>query len=300
AGVTNTDIVKDPTGFITHRSVVTVPFDVNEADIEATVVMLTDLPVVDLYVDAPSGDRITPANAAGVGVEYGDAGARRYYRFVLPVALAGGQQTGTWRAVLELDETRFRRYCREDHPKGELGPTPCSRNGARYSVSAMAWSNLRMRATLHQDSMEPGALLTVRARLDEYGVPVDSRASVRTELTWPDGTKTVHALSEVQPGVFQVSVVTSQAGVYRFHVLAVGVTMRGAPFTREQLLTGAVFSGGDQPLPTGAGGTSPWCCLLERLLQEDSVVALMRHFKLDPVSILRRLAGCCGRAGQRR
>jgi hypothetical protein len=38
-------------------------------------------------------------------------------------------------------------------------------------------------------------------------------------------------------------------GVYRFRLVASGITMRGAPFTREQLVSGAVVPGGDQPFP---------------------------------------------------
>lgn len=294
AGVTNTNIVKDPTGFITRGAVVTVPFVVNEADIDATVLMLTDIPVVDLAIETPSGDLISPANAPGIGVEYSDAGTKRFYRFTLPVAIGGGQQAGTWKAIMKLDETAFKRYCGHIQDGESQAQNRCPRNGARYSVSAMTWSNLRMDAALHQSGMEPGATLTLRAKLDEYGVPVDHRAVVEADAILPDGSVSSLVLAEIQPGVFESSMLAAQAGVYRIHVVATGVSLRGMAFTREQLLTGAVFPGGNQPLPTGTGsGSAAWCCMLECLLKEQSVIEFLRHQKLDPTAIRRCVESCC-------
>jgi hypothetical protein len=292
AGVTNTDIVRDPTGFITHGSVVTTPFVLNETDIESTVVLLTDIPAVDLAIQTPAGDLITPANAAAVGVNYSDAGTKRYYRYTLPVAIGAGARAGTWKAILKLNDAEFRKYCGEQ-AHGAATHAPCARNGVRYSVTAMAWSNLRMRAQLSQNSLEPGATMTLRAVLDEYGVPVARRAGVTAEMTRPDGTSDVLALTEVQDGIHEASTVAAQSGVYRFHVMASGTTMRGLPFTREQLLTGAVFAGGDQPLPHGGTGSANLCCLLGCLLHDKAVVAFLRQHKLDPEALRRCVEDCC-------
>jgi Common central domain of tyrosinase/von Willebrand factor type A domain len=295
AGVTNTDIVKDPAGFITHGAVVTVPFVINETDIEVTVALLTDIPAVDLYLETPSGATITAASAPGVGVTFADAGTKRYYRFTLPVAIGPGQQAGTWKAILKLNDGAFRKYCGGDLDKAQ-GRHACPRNGVRYSVSAMTWSNLRMSASLHQGSMEPGGTMTVRAKLDEYGIPVEHRASLAAALTLPDGSTSSLAMVEVQPGTFEGSVSGAQSGVYRFHVLATGVTIRGAPFTREKLLTGALFQGGNNPLPKGiSGGSDSLCCLLQCLLKDKSVIKFLEHLKLDVGSIGHCVSGCCAK-----
>ena len=42
----------------------------------------------------------------------------------------------------------------------------------------------------------------------------------------------------------------TMSGVYRFRVRASGLTLRQMPFTREQIVTGAVWRGGDKALPT--------------------------------------------------
>jgi hypothetical protein len=111
-----------------------------------------------------------------------------------------------------------------------------------------------MNARLDQTSFAPGATMTLRADLSEYDQPIDHRAGVSAELRRPDGSTTTLFLAEVEAGTFETSIVATMAGVYHFRVVASGVTLRGLAFTREQTLTGAVFQGGDQPLPTSTGG----------------------------------------------
>jgi hypothetical protein len=107
-----------------------------------------------------------------------------------------------------------------------------------------------MRARLTQTSFEPGASLNLRAVLTEYDLPVDRRAMVRAELVRPDLSAAIVVLNEVEPGIFEASVPANSTGVYQFRVRAVGATLRGQAFTREQGLTGAVYQGGDNPPPT--------------------------------------------------
>jgi hypothetical protein len=295
AGVTNTDIVTDPTGFLTHGSAVQIPFVLTEADIESTVLLLTDIPAIDLAVRTPAGTLITPANAPGFGVNYSDAGTTRYYRYTLPVAIGGGAAAGTWEAVLKFNDVEFRRYCQEStQPGGIPGKSPCARNGVRYSLSAMAWSNLRMKATLAQSSMQPGATLTLRASLTEYEVPVEDRAGVVAQVTRPDGSTVMMNLADTGGGVFEASLTAVLSGVYRFHVIASGTTLRGVPFTREQLLTGAVFPGGDDPLPHGTQpGSQSLCCMLGCLLKEKSVTDFLERQKLNAEAIRKCVQECC-------
>ena len=82
--------------------------------------------------------------------------------------------------------------------------------------------------------------------------------------------------------------------------MASGVTLRGAAFTREQLLTAAVFQGGDNPLPTS--GTDPrnrderLCHLLDCLLKNESVRKFLGERSIDAGS----LAECVRRFCQER
>jgi hypothetical protein len=187
---------------------------------------------------------------------------------------------GTWHAVLELDEKLFDRQCK--HSDAKSRPAACEKGSARYSLSALAWSNLRLRASLAQSSLVPGATLTITASLDEYDVPVDHRASVVAEVTDPSGASAQVGMAETQPGRFQAATIAALDGVYPIRVTASGVTFSGTPFSREQTLTGAVFHGGDQPLPTTPpADRSPLCCIIESLTGEESVRRYLDAHGLD-------------------
>jgi len=79
----------------------------------------------------------------------------------------------------------------------------------------------------------------------------------------------------VEPGVFEAETTAVVQGVYRFRVVASGLTMRGLPFTREQLCSGAVVPGGDHPFPrTGPsprGADEALCELLRCLVSQEGL-----------------------------
>jgi MOSC domain-containing protein YiiM len=104
-----------------------------------------------------------------------------------------------------------------------------------------------MAVTLEQSSFEPGADLTLRALLTEYDVPVQKRAHAQIELTRSGQPATTLAMTETDPGVFELTTKAAYSGVYYARVMAKGVTLRGRPITREQLAMAAVWKGGDNP-----------------------------------------------------
>jgi hypothetical protein len=127
-----------------------------------------------------------------------------------------------------------------------------------------------MAAYLTQPSYEPGTTLHLRTVLTEIGLPV-GRARVRAEVKRPDGTQTMVALAETEPGVFDGSTTAPLAGIYPVRFRAAGTTLRGFPFTREQARTGLVWRGGDGESPSSGLGESgirrPWCDFLRCLLR---------------------------------
>ncbi len=290
AGVTNNDIVTDPTGYLGPGVRLRVPFDLNEADIDATVIVLSDTQALRFAVETPDGDVMTPANAAGAGATYRAATGMDYYRFDLPLALGGApEQVGTWHALLDLDPRLSKR----------LSDSLAGRAGVRYSVTAQTLSNLRMRARVSQSSMEPGARLTLRSSLTEYGVPVSGRATVETVVEHPDGTASSLRLAEAEPGVFQTEMIATGAGVYRFRLRASGGTMRGQPFTREHLLSAVVVQGGNAPPPVShpetEDETRALCELLTCLLGPDQLGRLLQTHGVDLTSLRRCISGWCER-----
>ncbi|NEQ95583.1 MAG: S8 family serine peptidase [Cyanothece sp. SIO2G6] len=277
AGVTNQDIVLDPEGAIkpgqTHR----IPFQLNEADVSADTILMaeTSLPVFRFALETPSGDLIDPS-IAGVtsGIDYVSAQGVSFYRMTLPVPIAAGARAGKWHAVLTVDEVYYKRYLSTLDNFPELYNQVLA-HGVRYSLSVHSYSGLRLQAQLLQDSLEPGAILTIRAVLTEYGLPIDSsRATVRAEFERPDGTGGVLTLHETEAGsgIYTANLQALLSGVYRFRVLANGSTLRGRIFIREHLLTGSVWQGGNNSPPTSTddprGDQERLCRLLNCLVSE--------------------------------
>lgn len=286
AGVQNSNIVTDPSGYLLPGMKVRIPFVLNETDIDATVVLLSDLRAIRFFIETPAGDIMSPAQASGLGATYAVGTNLSYYRFTLPLPLgAQPAQAGTWYALLELDEKLFARYARVATTQ-QVGALV---NGVRYNLSAQAFSNLRLRAQIAQNSLKPGAALTVRVTLTEYGVPVDHRASVYTRVERPDNSQATLQFVEIEPGIFEASTHASLQGVYRFHIIASGVTMRGLPFTREQQLSGAVVVGGDNPPPTSGPSThaqdEELCQLLQCLLGQNALGRFFSEHNIDPNEI---------------
>ncbi len=299
AGVTNTNIVTDPAGYIAPGMTVRIPFVLNETDIDSTVILLTDLPssVLTFRIETPAGDVMDPAHAAALGATFAVGTNMSYYRFTLPLVIGGKPaQEGIWHAILGVDEKIFERIVRglEQSPAALQARVT---NGVRYSLTAQSLSNLRLQADVSQTSLEPGAILTVHARLSEYGIPVDHRAVTAVELQRPDGTQLTLAMTEAEPGLFEVATAAAVQGVYRIRVVSSGATMRGLPFTREQHLSGAVVVGGNNPFPKSPPSTreqdEALCHLLECLLGPQALGRLLIAQHVDPAVLQKCVAAWC-------
>lgn len=263
AGVTNNEVVVDPSGWIAPGTTVRVPFLLTEADIDATALVMTDYDVVDIAVETPDGTLITSSDAPGLGMTYSAVPNARHHRFTLPVAVAAGEHAGTWHAVLTIDGAAYKRALAIARRKEQAnGVAAFATHGARYAVVVQSRSNLKMAVAVEQASFEPGTVATVRAKLHEYELPVARRAEVAVELTRPDRSQVTLPMTEVEPGVFELATALTYSGVYQARILARGVTLRGVPFTREALATAAVWKGGDQPYQPPRGvDTIDWCRL---------------------------------------
>jgi hypothetical protein len=285
AGVTNTSIVHDPAGYIGPGTKLRIPFHLNEADIDAKVITLFNLPgVMKFAVEAPSGNLITPANAGGLGATFSESATMQFYRYGLPLAIGAGEQAGKWHAVLEVDPTKFKRQLTAMRDKDPRGFARASAHGVHFSVNVHAWSNLRMKTRVDQSGSLPGATLFVRSTLTEYGVPVDHRALVRAELRRPDGSMTVLPLAETGPGEFEAAVAGHQTGVYRFRVVAEGSTLRGRPFTREDLATGAITSN-DVVTTLPEWPTGKLCRFLDCLLGKGALGDFLKKQDIDAAAV---------------
>lgn len=285
AAVTNTNVVKDPSGHIASGQEVRVPFTLNSSDIDATAILLTDLPIVQFSLETPAGHMVDPTEALSLGATVSAGTNMLYYRFALPL-LGGGKpaHTGVWNAVLRVANSPMREF------------VSVGRQVARYNVSIHTYSNVRMVASLTQNGFEPGATLFLHVALTEFGVPLLGTANIRAELVRPDNTHTWIWLKQVDPGVFQTDVVANLVGVYQFRVLANGWTHRGELFTREQLLSGVTVVGGDLPPPTTPEKDHRGellCDLLDCLLEKEVFGRFLAQHGIDVAGLQRCMRIYC-------
>jgi hypothetical protein len=270
AGVTNTSTVVDPSGYLPPGEKRRIRFTLTEADIDATVVLLEDLPVIDMVLETPEGDVINAASAPGLGVVSGRGENLRYFRAGLPVPTAAGAQSGSWNAIISIDDGAWKEQLSllRDQGKGRDAFARASAHGTRYSVNVYSTSNLRLDARVEQSSVEPGTRATILAALTEYGIPVDHRARTSADVNGPAGPQTVE-LNEISPGIFTAELATPLPGTYRIRTVAEGMTFRGTPFTREQLFTVFTIPGGDNPgkPPFEEDAGSDLCTLIDCLAE---------------------------------
>jgi Common central domain of tyrosinase/von Willebrand factor type A domain len=276
AGITNTSIVKDPIGYVGIGSLVRIPFVLNEADINFRAILLTEVPLVRLMLETPDGKLIEPSNAAQFGVRFDLANTVSTASCGLPVAFQNHKvHAGVWYALLEIDRDTLKKLTGGDQPATHGDHSSAllrelRARGAKYCLSVHSLSNLRMKATLAQSGFVPGSSLFLRVALTEYGVPVERRALVVAQVGYPDGSHGAVHLAEGDAGIFSTAITAQQGGTYRIRLLAEGGTFRGQPFTREEILTAAVWPGGDRPTdpPRDDSGANDWCGLLRCLLDE--------------------------------
>ena len=261
AGVTNHDIVLDPEGSLKPGQKKKIPFHLNEADVSVDAILFgeANIPLFRWSLETPNGDIITPSVASTMaGSTYVTAQGVSFYRMTLPVPMGIGARAGKWHALLEVDPKYYQRYLSQLDNYPEQVQQVLA-HGVRYSLNVQSYTGLRLQAFALQDSHEPGAKITLRGVLTEYGIPIGgNRAGVKVQLDRPDGTQTTLTLQEVEAdsGIYEATLTAAQAGVYRCRYLANGTTLRGRLFSREALRSAAVWKGGDLPPPHSGDGNN--------------------------------------------
>jgi hypothetical protein len=292
AGVSNAEIVLDPSGQIAEGQVQRLPFQLTAADAGVDVILVSPrVQVVDFRLQTPGGRIIEPWRArTEPGMRFVLSNWVSYYRLALPVQLLPNRLDagGTWYALLTIGRPRLQ----EDEaggtdllrgmftaparapsrpPRGararrasvliaerfaatEPTHTAVSTGGRTlpYSLVIHAYSNLSLAAHVEQSSFEPGARVELVASLARAGIPLTKGAFVWAEVTRPDASTVTVVMHENAGGQFTAGFTATIPGVYRFRIRARGTTERGEPFTRERTLTAAVWRGGDR---NGGGST---------------------------------------------
>lgn len=267
AGVTNSEIVVDPDGFVAVGATAEVPFDLTEGDTRCDAVVLSPLAdALDASLVAPDG---TPLGASdGVVV------SRTPHHLVLRLALPSPATTSTggrWHVRLRVDRRRLKKVVAELKRREDgAALNRLERHGVAFTVTVQARSSVRLSVTTDRSSRRPGGTAIVTATLSDFGIPLAASAAVTARVDAPDGAVSTVTLAEAEPGRYVAEVPTTAAGVHRVLVTARGRTLRAEPFTREQLRTLAVWRRGDDRPPTspdsGAGADRAALCELLRCL----------------------------------
>jgi subtilisin family serine protease len=285
AGVNNEEVVLDPDGTLFAGQEHRIPFNLTEADITSDVILMLPRPqLIDFHLETPNGQILTPADSAslpGLTHSYGNNVA--FYRLTLPLPIGAGERAGKWQAVLKMNE-KYSQHSSYQTAATHLNATSSRKpsKGVPYSLLIHAYSNLKMNTFLTQDHYEPGATIQVKVQLSQYGIPLNKPASVTAEMINPTGIQKVISFTKTGEGEYVAKVKTDSSGVYRFRVMANGTTLRGRKFTREQVRTGAVWSGGNRPNPEsgnpheGDKGREEFCKLISCLLSEKNFSKEMR------------------------
>jgi hypothetical protein len=199
-----------------------------------------------------------------------------FYRLSFPVVAKGAAaQVGRWNILLKINAKNWRKSL------SSLSKSGASPIGVPYSAMVHARSSVNMRAFLTQASYLPGATMHLRAVITEIGMAAQGPASVTAEIKRPDGTQANVTLAKSSPGVFEGDSVLPINGIYPVRFLAVGKTVRGSPYTREQLRNGMAWAGGDDPLPTGATIGGDWCGFLNCLLADKGILRWLKESGID-------------------
>ncbi|MBA3687620.1 MAG: tyrosinase family protein [Chloroflexi bacterium] len=237
AGFTNAQIVVDPVGQLVFGAEHRIPFWLTEADAGVDVLLLSPAPeYIEFSLETPAGVIVDPSTGTiEPAVRFVERPHISFYRLSLP-ALGGspeGSHAGEWHVVLRLNE---RAKDADRALVAELGS-----QALPYSLEIHANSNLHFLAEAIQKTHQPGSDVWLSATLSEYDTPVEGRATVWSEVEWPNGTETTVKFMEVEGGRFSADFTATAVGVYRIVVYARGTTLFGRPFSRERSLSASVF-----------------------------------------------------------
>lgn len=302
SGISNAEVVLDPTGWLVVGQQQRIPFSLTETDRCVDVILLTDVPqAVRFTVETPNGEVIDPAVAQGrPGFAHVLGQHVTYYRLTLPADVRADHPEidGTWTAVLEVPGRQVPGAATHVEP---TGPAASSRGRLAYSLLVHAWSDTALAASTVQASHEPGATVTINATVTVADRPFGV-AHVRADVTAPNGTTFTVALA-AGDGTSTGSFVAALAGTYAIRVRASGLSPQGASFERERALTASVWHGGDRQDDHRGGGSGGghgdecMCnllrCIAGHLHDSKRLAERLKEWGIELDAVLKCVAGAC-------
>jgi len=268
---------------------------VTGADIYADVIALCPVPqLLDFSLETPDGTIIKPTGS-GPNVRYVLRPQVAFYRVTLPAlaADAAGSHAGTWKAILALKDRKSIDKLLGSREVASALATSQIGESLRYSLVAHAYSNLNFDASLQQDSLAPGAKVTLRASLKQYDVPFTGTVDVWSEIAAPDLSTMSLPLSKVADGVYSGTFTALLPGVYPCRVRAEGYADSKDKFTREKTLTAATYYGNYGTTPPGDALCELLHCLTSEHVLTKDALARLRKLGIDAEAFRKCLEENC-------
>ncbi len=295
AGVTNMNVLLDPQGSLFFGSKHVIPFDVTDADIYADIIALCPIPqLLDFTLETPDG-KVIKSTGSGPNVKYFVRPQVAFYRVTLPALAAdpAGSHAGKWKAILALkDRSQIDKLLSNREVAAALANNPVGES-LPYSLVAHAYSNLQFDASLQQDSLAPGATVTLRASLKQYDIPFTGAADVWAEITAPDLSTFNLTLNRVADGMYSGSFTASLPGVYLCRVRAEGYFNSKDKFTREKTLTAVTYYGNYSTTPPDDTLCEVLHCLTSDNVLTKAAIERLRQYGINVEAFRKCLEAHC-------
>lgn len=296
AGVTKMDVILDPQGSLFFGSKHVIPFQLSDSDVYADIITLCPIPkFVDFYLETPSGKTIKPSTAEP-NIKYIMGQQVIFYRMVLPALAADGigSHAGNWNAILALKSADEIKKLSDNRAVLAGLRASALRGSLPYSFVVHTYSNLNLNAYKHQQSLKPGASVTLFASLTEYDVPLQTDAVVWAQVTNPDQSTHDLKLQKIDAATYSASFNTSVPGVYSCRIRAEGLSGQRTPFSREKTLSAGVYYGDYNPVPQPKPDDA-LCHLIECFLSGNVLSSAAEKKFLEMGIDLKRLQECVSR-----
>ncbi len=235
--INNEEIVIDPDGVVVSSKPQIISFNLSETEYEFDMILFSSNPkILRFELETPENKRIHEGNLNEYpNVKFIQKNDLTYFRIKTPVFLDKPEgHVGRWKAHISKrtnnDEIVLKSH-NHNYKQDE---------GIPYSFMVKAASNLKINISLNQSDLFVGSKFFLNAEITEYGIPIQDHFELNAQIIGPNGTiKHVELFQKNDAYQFNIdnNVIP---GVYKFRILAEGLTLQGNKITREKILTATI------------------------------------------------------------
>lgn len=296
ADIKKNEIVVDPAGRLIFGITHEVEFELNEADINADVIVLSPFaPFVTASLVTPYGDIISGSMG---NLSHNINVGNQTYRLSLP-AIPGKEKEshgGKWKVVLHLDQEQIKKnQCSYAEKYKDAFRKLFQYQSVPYSVIVQTFSDLNFDVSLERTSHVAGAEIFMHTTIKQYNLPINGR--VYAWITLPNGNSKMIELHQEDKGNYSATFKSTTSGLYLISFKASGISLSGKRFTREALRTVSLYK--EAPIiPTDGGSNSDGStyAIIDCFLSQQGTREYLKKNNIDPDALQKCLKIKCMRA----